>query len=258
MARQDAAARIQGTARRAYELRKGLDTGRETLADLKEEIDSLRSRRSNIPRRNLEVRTLVARGTGIAEADLPFAGELIRVRPQERAWEPALEKLLHNFALCVLVPDDAYRAVNAFVKDNDLRGRLVYFRVPAHAGHAFERDLSPQSAVSKLEIKPRIPQSDWLDDHLRTHFDYSCTDDLEDFARLGRGISGTGLRPERRTSQRRTTAHCPPAVHSTFWAGTTRRSSPPSAARAAPWSGTSTRPQHSSRPLTRSATSGST
>ena len=193
IARQDAAVRIQETASRVYELRKGLDAGRERLADLKEEIDSLRSRRSNIPRRNLEVRTLIAHGTGIAEADLPFAGELIRVRPQERAWEPALEKLLHNFALCVLVPDDAYRAVNAFVKDNDLRGRLVYFRVPAHAGHAFERDLSPQSAVSKLEIKPRILQFDWLDDHLRTHFDYSCTDDLEDFARLGRGITSTGL-----------------------------------------------------------------
>ena len=152
---------------------------------------------------------------------------------------------------------DAYRAVNAFVKDNDLRGRDLYFRVPAHAGHAFERDLSPQSAVSKLEIKPRIPQSDWLDDHLRTHFDYSCTDDLEDFARLGRGITSTGL-IKNDARHEKDDRPLPPAVYSTFWAGTTRRSSPPSAARAAPWSGTSTRPQHSSRPLTRSATSGST
>jgi uncharacterized protein YPO0396 len=192
-ARAGAAGRIREAANRVFELRKGIDATREALDELRAEIASLRSRRSNIPRRNLEIRALVAHGIGIAETELPFAGELIRVRPEEGPWEAAIEKLLHTFALCVLVPEDAYRAVNSFVRDNDLRGRLVYFRVPLRTARILERTPDPDSAVAKLEIKPKTPHRDWLEDHLRSAFDYHCTDDLEAFARLARGITRTGL-----------------------------------------------------------------
>ena len=46
----------------------------------------------------------------VAEDALPFAGELIQVRPEERDWEGATERLLHNFGLSLLVTDAHYAA----------------------------------------------------------------------------------------------------------------------------------------------------
>ncbi len=50
-------------------------------------------------------------GSDEAHFDLPFAGELIQVRPEEQAWEGAAERLLHNFGLSLLVPDRHYTAL---------------------------------------------------------------------------------------------------------------------------------------------------
>ena len=47
-----------------------------------------------------------------ANADaLPFAGELLQIRDDERDWEGAIERLLHNFGLSLLVPDEHYATV---------------------------------------------------------------------------------------------------------------------------------------------------
>ena len=42
---------------------------------------------------------------------LPFAGELIQVRAEATQWEGAAERVLHNFALSLLVPSRHYDAV---------------------------------------------------------------------------------------------------------------------------------------------------
>ena len=60
---------------------------------------------------------------------MPFAGELIQVREDEKDWEGAAERLLRNFGLSLLVPDRHYARVADWVDRTHLRGRLVYFRV---------------------------------------------------------------------------------------------------------------------------------
>ncbi len=60
---------------------------------------------------------------------MPFAGELIQVRDEERDWEGAAERLLRSFGLSLLVPDAHYKAVADWVDRSHLRGRLVYFHV---------------------------------------------------------------------------------------------------------------------------------
>jgi len=57
-------------------------------------------------RQTLE-RTPLTPGSRISvlrEADMPFAGELIQVREDERDWEGAAERLLRSFGLSLLVP----------------------------------------------------------------------------------------------------------------------------------------------------------
>lgn len=48
---------------------------------------------------------------GLDADDMPFAGELLQVREDERDWEGAAERLLHGFGLSLLVPDDHYPTV---------------------------------------------------------------------------------------------------------------------------------------------------
>jgi uncharacterized protein YPO0396 len=64
---------------------------------------------------------------------MPYAGELIQVRDDERDWEGAAERLLRGFGLSLLVPDAHYAAVSDWVDRTQLKGRLVYFRVRAAA-----------------------------------------------------------------------------------------------------------------------------
>ena len=78
---------------------------------LQQELDGLRGRRSNIDESQVAIRRALCAALDIAEADLPFAGELIQVRPEEQAWEGAAERLLHNFGLSLLVPDRHYTAL---------------------------------------------------------------------------------------------------------------------------------------------------
>src|SRR5205823_2722006 len=66
----------------------------EEAAELNAELLSLRSRRSSIPKRNLDLRQWLCRELKLDEAELPFAGELIQVRPEAASWEGAAERLL--------------------------------------------------------------------------------------------------------------------------------------------------------------------
>lgn len=79
---------------------------------LSAEIGSLKVRRSNIPAMQVAMRDALCGALDIVEDDVPFAGELIQVREDERDWEGAAERLLHNFGLSLLVPDTHYARVS--------------------------------------------------------------------------------------------------------------------------------------------------
>ena len=51
----------------------------------------------------------------LSEGEMPFAGELLQVRADERDWEGAAERLLRNFGLSLLVPDADYAQVADWV-----------------------------------------------------------------------------------------------------------------------------------------------
>src|SRR5262245_57581162 len=125
---------------------------RQKHAELSDEIASLKSRRSNIPARMLAIRSELCSGLELEADTVPFAGELIEVRQDERAWEGAAERLLHGFALSLLVPDQHYVAVAGWVDATHLGQRLVYYRVQNRSGTVRARR-DPRAMTNNLAIK---------------------------------------------------------------------------------------------------------
>ncbi len=159
--------------------------------ELTGELESLRQRRSNIPRQMLLVRAALCEALSIAPDALPFIGELIRVREQDLAWEGAAERLLHAFGLSLLVPEAHYAQVVAWADRTHLGARLVYYRVrPGMAGEP--QALHPRSLVRKLAIEPGSPFYAWIENELGRRFDYACCDNMDQLRREQRAVTANG------------------------------------------------------------------
>ena len=164
---------------------------RSEHAQLLEEIRGLKARRSNIDEKQVVVRRSLCRALNLAEEDMPFAGELLQVREEQRDWEGAAERLLRNFGLSLLVPDRHYPQVAEWVDATHLKGRLVYFRV-RESGRAELPSLHSDSLVRKLLVKPDSVYYDWLEREVAHRFDLACCATQEQFRRETRAVTRAG------------------------------------------------------------------
>ena len=155
------------------------------------EIASLRSRRSNIESTHVAMRSMLCTALSLPESELPFAGELIQVRDDEREWEGAAERLLRSFGLSILVPEMFYAQVAEWVDRTHLRGRVVYFRVRPRAREA-PPTLARDSLARKLLLKPDSSFYEWLEREVAHRFDLACCATQEQFRREARAITRTG------------------------------------------------------------------
>ncbi|MEF3076708.1 ATP-binding protein [Methylobacter sp. Wu1] len=168
-----------------------LRQGKQAHDELTAEINSLKARRSNIPAEQIAMRSALCRALNLQEADMPFAGELLQVHEDERDWEGAAERLLRNFGLSLLVPDEYYSKVAEWVDKTHLRGRLVYFRIRQSARGELP-NLHRDSLVRKLAIKPDTPFYDWLEREIAHRFDVACCATQEQFRREIKAITRAG------------------------------------------------------------------
>jgi uncharacterized protein YPO0396 len=159
-------------------------------SELNAELLELRRRRVNIPAADLELRGRLLAATGLTEADLPFAGELIQVRPGHADWEGAAERVLRGFGLSLLVPDRHYAAVSDWVEREHLRGRLVYYRVPTRT----EPVRPPRSAhplADVVEVKDG-PFAGWLRAEVLARADLERVETAALFRRAERAVTRAG------------------------------------------------------------------
>lgn len=161
----------------------------EQVGEFKVELKSLLSRQNLLPGWLIALRERLCEGTGISISDLPFAGELLKVRDSEAAWEGAAERTLHGFALSLLVTGRHYPAVSDWVDSNNLRARLVYLKVPDSS--------SPRPAVAgtlaaKLSIKPGTPMREFLLDEVGRRFDHQCCETMDEFRRYPKALTING------------------------------------------------------------------
>lgn len=158
---------------------------------LSTEIASLRARKSNIDDQQIRTRATMCSALHLSEDDLPFAGELLQVREDERDWEGAAERVLRSFGLSMLVPDEHYKSVTEWVESNNLRGRFVYFHI-RHAKRAEAANIHRDSLIRKLAIKPESEFYHWLEGELARRFDIACCATQDQFRREPRAVTRAG------------------------------------------------------------------
>jgi uncharacterized protein YPO0396 len=161
------------------DLGRQLDDVRRQRSAIDDEVASLRRQPSSIPAPMLALRRQLAQSVGIAEAALPFVGELLEVKTDETAWRGAIERVLHGFALSILVTENHYAAVSAYVNEADLGRKLVYYRTLRSEATPM-RPLQANSLLLKVKVK-EDGFTDWLQAELRQRFDYECVDSLRAF-----------------------------------------------------------------------------
>lgn len=170
-----------------------------TLQNERDELDSLRNRQTQIPAWMIGYRLQLCTDLEIAEVDLPFAGELLRVAEKETAWEGAIEKLLRDTGISLLVPTAYYRSVSKYVNDNPVRSqdgkgrKLTYLETDLDNSPSYRKQLDNDSILYKLDIRPDSPFDSWLDSYLQRQFgDYLCVD-VQRLQQVPYGITRQGL-----------------------------------------------------------------
>ncbi|WP_127470375.1 ATP-binding protein [Thiomicrorhabdus aquaedulcis] len=164
---------------------------RQLHDELDAQIQSLKKRKNNIDDAQIQIRNALCQALAVDESDMPFVGELVQVREEDQAWEGAIERILHNFALSLLVPERYYAQVSEWVEQTHLKGRLVYYRVKETVSPGLVT-LHAQSLVRKLSIKPDSAFYDYLQVQLAKRFDYACCGSLAEFRREKQAVTLQG------------------------------------------------------------------
>ncbi|WP_202302148.1 ATP-binding protein [Dryocola clanedunensis] len=172
-------------------LNKQLWQKQEEQNNVGDELKALNKRQSNIPLRQLSVREQICAELGVGENELPFVGELLQVKADEQQWQGAIERVLHGFALSLVVPDQHYQRVSDFIEKTHLGARLVYYRVKP-VENLSTITSPPNSLPTKVEIKPDSTFYAWLNKEIKQRFTYQCCDSLVDFRRSERALTLNG------------------------------------------------------------------
>lgn len=158
----------------------------------KTELASLQKRDSNIPAPFIAIRKDLCCDLKVAERDMPFAGEIMEVKPEEKKWEGALERLLGEFGVSLLVPESLYGKVIDWMEKHFLGRRMVYYRVDEYTPPVSMTDLPETSAARKLHIKRDSPYAGWLASELVHRFDHVCAETTAEFKKVRFALSLEG------------------------------------------------------------------
>jgi len=162
--------------------------------EIKSDIEYLQTKRDKITGITAQIRKKILEYVNASEDEIPFVGELIEVKKEEQNWEGALEKLLHSFGKCLVVPEKYYREVNKYVNSGDLGGKIVYHRVDPEQTFLFHMsEVKDKAVVSKLNFNAKSDYRDWAEDFITRVYDHVCCERLDEFARLDKAIMPSGL-----------------------------------------------------------------
>ncbi|VAX36115.1 FIG007317: Chromosome segregation protein SMC-like, partial [hydrothermal vent metagenome] len=189
---QQAVTRQEELIQQRDDLKIKLNESGARIVQLEEELQSLLERKTQIPLKNLQLRDRLSKNLNIDQGSLPFVGELLKVKDTEKDWEGAIERVLHNFGLRILVPQEYYKRVNHYVNKTDLKGRIVYHKVEETIFPAI-RSEGEGLLYQKIEIMPMSSFYDWIKHTLQTRFDYVCCMKIEQFSKEVKAITQEGL-----------------------------------------------------------------
>lgn len=159
-------------------------------------IQALQKNKNNISGREADIREDIIAYVGATREEIPFIGELIKVREEEKEWELSIEKILHNFALRLIVPEKYYLKANEYVNKTNLKGRIIYqsYRGFTSLENLTTKTISQNSLINKIEFKSKNLYIPWIEDVIANQYNYACVIDLSEFNRYDeRAITKEGL-----------------------------------------------------------------
>lgn len=181
------------------EHRKLKNTEEDIHQHIQEDIDriqELEKNKNNISGRVSEIRNELLQAVGATPAEIPFIGELIRIKDSERDWESSIERILHHFALRLIVPEKYYQAVNEYVNTHNLNGRIVYQRYQDFTAlkEMEERKLEENRLLQKIEFKADNQYVDWVENEIYQRYNFACVNSLEELNRYDeKAVTQEGL-----------------------------------------------------------------
>ncbi|MFK4085018.1 ATP-binding protein [Kribbella sp. NPDC020789] len=168
---------------------------------LRDEHEDLAGGREGRMDRGLHLSRLqIAEATGIDPKDLPFAGELIDVLPEEKHWRKAIETTLFGVARVLLIDSDDLDRVSRLIDPLRLPHRVNYEGIDLGRFVQLPRD--PSYVSGKLAYKDS-PFTSWVQERITArNTDALCVDRPEDLGGGGRRVTVNG-----QTRQDRAGAH---------------------------------------------------
>ncbi len=171
-----------------------------TLAEDRNELESLKRRKGNMPQQMIELRDNLCADLKLSPRDLPFAAELLSVSTDHRKWEASIEQVLHSFARDLLVPDNVYAKVSGYIDSTrllDSRGhgqKLSYARVGIVKSNEQPGDQSTTSVptdpeltlVDMLNFREDHALAPWMRGEVQRRFNYAACDTVQQFQRSNR------------------------------------------------------------------------
>lgn len=159
------------------------DKLKQDTEELVKTIKTLQENKNNIAGREAGIRDEIIGHIGASREEIPFIGELIKVKEDELHWESSIEKVLHNFALRLIVPPKYYSQVNQYVNSQNLNGRIRYdkYEEQDYLKNFQNKNIGEKSLVHKIDIKPKIVYADWIENYLEAQFNFTCVDNISEF-----------------------------------------------------------------------------
>lgn len=194
--KQTTQSKIEDESENLRALKNKEDDLTKSTGELVNTIQTLQKNKNNIAGREAGIRDEIIEHIGASKEEIPFIGELIKVKEDELAWESSIEKVLHNFALRLIVPSKYYSQVNQYVNNNNLRGRIRYdkYEEQDYLKNFQYKKINEKSIVSKIEIKQKTQYYEWIENYLEAQYDFICLDTLSEFERYSEmAITQNGL-----------------------------------------------------------------
>ncbi|MCB5274165.1 Chromosome partition protein Smc [Arthrobacter sp. SO5] len=185
-----------------FEAFDGHATRKRELAAARQELVSLKTRKSLLPPSSIENRNAIAAATGVPEEQMPFGGELIDLAEGQEQWRPAAERALRSLATTLLVPGEHFAAVTRYLNDHSVRGalRAVDVSKPLAGGALAVEDAADGDLLGKLDILTDGPAGsslaaagEWIRERIALDFAYPCVEDPDELARMDKGLSLGGV-----------------------------------------------------------------
>ena len=171
----------------------------DEIRDTKEELESLRGRQALIPAYLQFIRKTLSDATGVSADDLPFAGELLEIKPEfSEDWSGVIERLLHNFGISLLVPERHYQPVARWINGRQLQNaagdgiRLQYHRV-ATGDQRAPANLDNRCVSGRLNFREEHPLARWVAAETQTSFSHVCCADTVQLENERFGVTREGM-----------------------------------------------------------------